>query len=848
MAEEVTIVISVDDQGTPQIQQAQQSLDDLGESTAKTGESAKTMGKDSKQAGGDMKSMGGGGKLAAAGTAAAAAAAAAAVASIGALIAVSVKGVAAFKELDEAQRGLERQLRRTGASGEPLQEELQNIEDAVMNISTSTTVGRGELREMAGSFLQITGSASIAEDELSLIADMSKEMGVSGEAAARIMAQAHEGELRPRLAQTTALTREQIEEINGMEDATERQAAANELLGSTFGGAASDVSPMFIAISNVEEAIGDVLEAIGEVIVEMDIWEEIIPPVEQAMLFLQSAISDNADAIRNFVLDAVIWLVESAGRLFERMESVSMIFALVEATAVEVVAGLSMLMEGVRALANFAGAFRAAIVSGIMDTLSAVLDGAESLANLLGQDLPSGLGSARDALNQFGEDMDDEVARRMEEAGGNLDDLQRKALQHEPAWENVGARAEQFKDSLGSAGDFADDMQAKIEGMRDGMGETADEADRAGERIERGGGDGGEGRSDDSKDAEVEAERKVAEEIAQVRMAAFVADDEIQQIQLDAMADRLELRQQEMTETERALELRKIEAAEEEAITKIREDRQSADRAEEVAEIQLQILREQDEAEKVRLETQAQRLSLQDKGLEGAELELELTRLQMDEEQQLEELRQQASDRELERRQAQSDAINSQLRQMDDMSLGIGTLVADIRELQTQEQGSVEATETMVAAFQSLAGVGSQVASLVTDDREKAAKIEAAFNAAAAVGAFGLWASTGFTAAPYGLAFANHTVAAAQFGAIAGGVGGGSGAQTSASGGGAGAGSRPSQAGAMEAGDDDSMAPISVNLDFSGATLLEDSPAIQRDIRNAGESAAQSMLVARRVR
>jgi hypothetical protein len=274
--------------------------------------------------------------------------------------------------------------------------------------------------------------------------------------------------------------------------------------------------------------------------------------------------------------------------------------------------------------------------------------------------------------------------------------------------------------------------------------------------------------------------------------------------------------------------------------------------------MRLALLREQDPYMRAVLEHTIAEAEINAKQLTDMERELELTRAQMaldasiagaqaeehaarlaalEAERQAHE----ALTAEVERQRQTTKAANDELLGGLDQAIpGLGALSAGLKNVSEIQWGTAEATKSAVSALGGFASIGGQLAGMITSDRKKAAKIEAVFHAAAAIGAFASWAGTGFLAGNFGVAAAQHTAAAVKFAMVAG---SGTPAQTPSrgAGGGGGGGSgmmtrdRATAATAPTGGGD-----VVINVDMGSSTNLRDAVDTGRAIGQSVADAARN--------
>lgn len=802
MAESVIIEIGVDDKGTPVLKNVTGELQKLEGQTSKTGDASKKLGADSNAASGGLGKMGPAGLAAGAAVAGvAAAAAAAAVAVVGLYKGLSAS-VEAFQEQDEVNRSLERSLRRAGFAGESLRGEISNIGDSIGTLATETMFGDEELSRMASSFIQLSGQATATEEDLRLIADIAAQTGQSGEAAAQMYANALQGQLRPSLARTTSLTEEQIKAINETEDSTERARLAQEALSEAYGGTASDLNPLTRASKNLEDAQGDLMQAIGGLISEGGALEPVLDVVTAAFRRVEAFVDSNRESIQRWILDALITAVEAVGGFIGQLQRLAPVFALVIEYVMQVGRNLSIFISSINIVIRTTLAFRKAVQAGIVNVLVNVLDAAIAVADFLGKGVPAGVREARESLSDLGEGLEEDMANHLDSAGDSVDNIREKFDASRGALDNIVERSASIAGGLGVAGDMATQLRDRLAENRDLIGQINEEADRVGEGTGAMGlegaeaaGGGGESEADRAKREAQEAEVARLNQIAQIRIDAFEEEDEFLKAILESEARRLEIEAGSGTEIEKRLALMQEEQALAEAMASLD------------AEIHA--------AEMARIEEEA-----------AARIE--------------------AANEEVAARQAILAANQQIFGQIDQQIAGLGTLIASAKTLKQITWDTEEGYQAMGSAVSGFAALGGQISNLITKDREKAAKIEAAFNAAAAIASFAAFAASGFTAAPLGIAAAQHAIAAAQFALVGGGGGGGAAPSRGAGGGGGGA-RTPRQAQIIDQTRTPENRPVIVNYNLNG-TFIEDSNAIARRVDQlAGDSQRNRFIAGRGV-
>jgi TP901 family phage tail tape measure protein len=185
----------------------------------------------------------------------------------------------------------------------------------------------------------------------------------------------------------------------------------------------------------------------------------------------------------------------------------------------------------------------------------------------------------------------------------------------------------------------------------------------------------------------------------------------------------------------------------------------------------------------------------------------------------------------------------------------LGTLVLKTAEASALGFKGAEAFSAMGAAVSATAALGGALASALNLPAKQAAKLQVAFNVAAAIAAGAAYAASGYTAFPLLQAAIQHGVAAAKFGAIAGGAGGGGASIPRGGGSGSAGGSAASAAGTFNANAErertaaafaralrDELArpsSVTMNIDYGSSTQLAKAPDVARELqRTLGASAA----------
>lgn len=209
---------------------------------------------------------------------------------------------------------------------------------------------------------------------------------------------------------------------------------------------------------------------------------------------------------------------------------------------------------------------------------------------------------------------------------------------------------------------------------------------------------------------------------------------------------------------------------------------------------------------------------------------------------------------EAEAERAVAEALVARIEATGQLAAGVTDLSTRLADVARVGFDSAEGYEAMGAAIGAAAGLGGALAQGLGVSAKTAAKIQAAFNAAAAIGSFAAYAASGFTAANFLTSSIQYGIAAAKFGVIAG-VSSGAGSARSGGGGGAGVSGATAPSFNAAAERDKTAQAFAralraelekptqtiINIDQSRATLLERAPAVQRDIQRAVIGAGRSV-------
>ena len=844
MAEEVTIVIDVDDQGTPQIEQVSGAMDDFDESAAGAGEGAQQMGDSTDEMSGQVEDAGGsvGGMSDQMGVAVGALAGVAVAmkgvevaadllaSAVGAAVEFTEESIDAWRDQRAALRDLRMAYESSGQEGDELAGTMEDLTAVSSDFADRTLFANESVEEALAQYQRLTPeviSASEAQDDLNTILGMAEVQGMSAAGAAERFAQAQSGKVRG-LDRVTSLTRDQVRELRDIEDVSERAAIATQALRDEYEGAAEDVDGLALAQSRAENAVDDVRKTLGESITENEqvqrAFRDLADSVEDASVWIE----DNQDVIDTWISEAGVILQATVETLHAITQDFGTSFLEmsgdVEEGSGDVQGALDELLESAIAIAELTTA------------IQGVGEGARDWTPM-GRLMGSVAGEAQlsfEGLENALRDIQDRTGRLREE----------RALQQE---------FDEWIESMGVAGEMLVDMDGYLESLAGSSGDEADDRERAAQA---------------QADATEETERQ--QEINRLRLLALNEEDEVMARMFETEADLLALKERGVGETEEELRRARLLKSENEDLEQIEQDRRQSvdDRVEaQMAEIealgqmfegfeaandeyehrnalaenqleQLELRRnaegEIDEIEQARLERDRELLQLQQQIDDMTDLEKEAREQEilLDYEHKRNEAIRQRRNEEERAEEERARQTQMQLRGIDQHISGLGTLAASMHELREGGWDFAESYQAAQSAISGAAELGGTAADVLTETREEQAAVEGAFHTAAAIANTALAIANPAMSGVYGAAAAQHGVAAAQFFAVAGGVGASSGG---ASGGGGGA--SPQATGDIEFDDDDTGGDVIYEIDFSGATTLEDSQSTGRRIRDATEAA-----------
>lgn len=739
MAEDVVIVIRVDDKGSKALAAAGAATADLGKKTRRT---SKAMGGASKAS----SALKGGLGLAKAGAIGLAVEAVNLIGVLAGVVAGAKKALDAFREQDAVNRDLADSLARTGLEGEALDQKYQDLQATASEFATKTLFGDEQILASMAKYSQLTGDAQMSTEQLSTVLGIAAKQQIDADKAAEKYARAMKGEV-DALKELTPITKAQAEELNKLDDEAKKSARAQEILQQQFAGTAEGISPTFNAIKNLEDAKGDLVQKIGEVIEASGVVPVILEPVTKVFRSLESAIGDNNVMIQTYIVNGVLKAVQGFKAflimLRDNVEYVGASITTIKLFGEAFLAVgkvVNLLVDGVSVLVGSA-------LSGLFAALQSLLSLAATAADKLGQDgLAANLRIASDTADGMADTFGGVAKGSMAKLEGGAASLGESFGSMADDISNADADVAMAGKGLDATLKTVEGIEKKIEKTRANITDMRKSAPRTG-----GGGGGGapptppkdEARAEREK---AEAKRKQAEyeeKLAGIKLEALRAADPMEKAALEYQARQLEIQHRGLEGNARELAMTEAALALEGKLVSLEDER--ARRAEERARAAEQRHQEEMARAEERIATERQEFATISQGLTS-----------------------------LRSGSTVADGLAATLGKSVD---AVGELAAETKRV---EQGLIDGSEASVSGLAAVGGAAATVADAMGASAAKQAGILALFETAAAAASFAVGNI------PSGI---QHSIAAATYAAVAatssargagGGAASGGGARTSA--------------------------------------------------------------------
>lgn len=230
-------------------------------------------------------------------------------------------------------RSLNRLIRTLGQMGADTDAARERVADFTAEMQRTTRFGddvmEGVLNRMAQATRALEPSMNDLFDFARTAADVSEATGRDIAATSELVARAAAGDVRT-IQQLLPAYRDQLREIGRIEDAAERGAAALELLGENFGGAAEAINPFELALTRIQNGMGDMREAFGNFVIQNDEVADAFSHVADTVDRLVAVFSEGgpaADAMgsaiasmANTAADTLISLAEAVIQAFQQVQ------------------------------------------------------------------------------------------------------------------------------------------------------------------------------------------------------------------------------------------------------------------------------------------------------------------------------------------------------------------------------------------------------------------------------------------------------------------------------------------------------------------------------------------------
>lgn len=248
---DLTFEIDATNDASSELQAVGRDVEDLGTKTDKAGKSVEETGKKSEETGkrlGGMKVQ-----------------ALAAAAGITAVAAASSKAVKAYAEQENVERKLQFAIRNTTATQEEANAVYQKFVDMAAKNQATTLFGDEDQLEAAQRLLIATQDVATAQEGLNVAADLATISGGNLVSVAEKLGQVYNGNVAP-LQRFGILTKDQITDLNKIEDVSQRVAIAMEAVREKTAGARTEISETAQALAQLDNDGGDAEQALGKLI------------------------------------------------------------------------------------------------------------------------------------------------------------------------------------------------------------------------------------------------------------------------------------------------------------------------------------------------------------------------------------------------------------------------------------------------------------------------------------------------------------------------------------------------------------------------------------------------------
>lgn len=387
--------------------------------------------------------------------------------------------VAAAQVQEDAINALDGALSDLGAGADNVSAALQRQAAALQQVSKFGDEEIIQAQALIGSFVK-ERSAIEAATKASL--DLAEAKGFSLVSAADLVA-------KTLGSSTNALTRYGIE-VTGAVGSTERLTSLTENIAKVFGGRAAKAAETFSGrVQQLKNAVGDMQEEIGFAITKNEGLIDGINDLKENVVSLTPEIAELAVTIVSVSTSMINGLIAFGEYIGEFSTLIGVTGNLNTANA-ETVVSLTALESTAFRLGITVEELQLRLVGAVVETrsigvaskeaaggLSAAAKEAEAAAKAM-KALEKEAKDSADAMDELGEALGEITSIELAEEISDIEEALEKAR------ETTGGLGREFERLEEVAAGKIDSLKARIEGLRDGVGDLGDEAARTADRTD----------------------------------------------------------------------------------------------------------------------------------------------------------------------------------------------------------------------------------------------------------------------------------------------------------------------------------------------------------------------------
>lgn len=730
---------------------------------------------------------------------------------------------AAYSKEGSEQSAIEQNLadsiRRKAGSIKEAKADYEAIIETINAFSDATGTTDEELIKSSEEVVRVLGRTKIATSDLATIQGIATKTGKGFTDATKEYIKVAKGDIGA-LKELTSLTKDQVAKLEQIKDGSKRAARAVELLTQTYGGETKAVDTARLAITKLDNAKGDLRQQIGKVINSSGLLEATLNPLHDQLRLIEKDIGDNSEeyqrlaiTIAENVVTGLRIMFDIGWRIVELYQNMKIGAVGIKVTMQEwAKSGEVSALTVEQALTELANKS----LQGVIDKFDVLFAQTEKIAQLAGLDsLASGISTARDEVGKLSSGLQDLEAN----AQSKLVQAQKEYLDLQKAGQKEIAQTIKDFEGVNKVGQAINKTFDKVQSSLAGAKVTT--SGNLGPDFNRNDGAGG---TTGATGATKNEQKRLAlqtqiEELNKRAIEARASGNKLALLNIEYAKRQLEIEQQtasikdanlrQLTKTN-ALETARLDLQDKQKALqkeqlKTADEQAQKDAANQAAQLRLAAFKETDLVQKGLLEIEARRIELNASLQDGAQKQLELARLQREEQALIAQKEaerfdlwvealgglqldttifsveySQAVNAEMERQrdltQEQNEALREQIalrqeqaQRVNDLATGVGQYAKSIVQLTKLQFNFNKAQDASLGALEAGVKIGGALTSLFVEDQKKRAAISAGINAAAAIGAYALFAET--LLPNYLTAGIQYTSAAVQYGLIAGGAG-----------------------------------------------------------------------------